>query len=40
MGLDEKAQEAVRRWRFKPTLGPDGTSVAVKTEIEINFKLL
>lgn len=38
MGLDEKALEAVRTWRFSPaTRG--GTPVAVQIEVEVNFHL-
>jgi TonB family protein len=37
-GLDEKALEAVRTWKFKPaTLG--GVPVTVRMVVEINFKL-
>jgi TonB family protein len=39
LGLDEKAVEAVRRWRFKPgTMG--GQPVPVLGEVEVNFRLL
>ena len=38
-GLDQKALEAVRQWRFKPGL-KDGTPVAVTVKIEVNFRLL
>lgn len=38
MGLDEKAKEAVSRWRFAPAT-IDGKPVALKTNIEINFRL-
>jgi TonB family protein len=38
MGLDEKALEAVRRWRFEPGL-KDGRPVAVQINIEVNFRL-
>jgi periplasmic protein TonB len=38
-GLDEKAIEAVRAWRFKPALGPDGKPVAVRVPIEVVFHL-
>ena len=40
MGLDEKSIEAVRTWRFKPAIGPNGTPVATITPIEVNFRLL
>ena len=40
LGLDEKAIEAVRTWRFKPAVGPNGTPVATITPIEVNFRLL
>jgi periplasmic protein TonB len=40
LGLDEKAVEAVRTWRFKPAIGPNGTPVATITPIEVNFRLL
>jgi protein TonB len=38
MGLDEKALEAVRVWRFDPALR-DGHPVAVEVSIEVNFRL-
>ena len=38
MGLDEKALEAVRTWRFSPAT-KDGTPVAVQIEVEVNFHL-
>lgn len=40
LGLEEKAVEAVKTWRFKPALGPNGTPVATITPIEVNFRLL
>jgi TonB family protein len=39
MGLDEKAIEAVRTWRFKPALGPDGRPASVRQTIEVTFHL-
>ncbi len=39
MGLDEKAVEAVSKWRFKPATGPDGKPIAVWTSIEVNFRV-
>lgn len=38
MGLDEKALEAVRRYRFEPARH-DGKPVAVAIRIEVNFKI-
>ena len=38
MGLDEKAIEAVRNWRFDPAK-KDGQPVAVQVNIEVNFRL-
>ncbi len=37
-GLDEKAQEAIRKWRFKPGL-KDGQPVPVRATIEVQFRL-
>ena len=39
MGLDEKAIEAVQKWRFKPGL-KDGKPVPVIANVEVNFRLL
>jgi protein TonB len=38
MGLDQKALEAVRNWRFEPAM-KDDQPVAVQVNIEINFRL-
>lgn len=38
-GLDEKAIEAVLKWKFKPATGPDGKPVAVRVPIEVQFHL-
>jgi len=38
MGLDEKAMEAVSKWRFQPAR-KDGKAVAVQIAIEIDFHL-
>lgn len=38
LGLDEKALEAVKQWRFEPAR-KDGQAVAVQVNIEVNFRL-
>lgn len=38
MGLDEKAVEAVEKWRFAPGV-KDGYPVATRVEVEVNFHL-
>ncbi len=37
-GLDEKAIEAVKQWRFKPAT-KDGQPVAVQIAVEVDFKI-
>jgi protein TonB len=39
MGLDEKAIEAVTRWKFKPAL-KNGHPIAVRATVQMNFTLL
>jgi TonB family protein len=38
MGLDEKAVEAVRVWRFEPAR-KNGNPVPVQVTVEVNFRL-
>jgi TonB family protein len=38
MGLDQKAVEAVRQWKFEPAM-KDGKPVAVQLNVEVNFRL-
>src|ERR1700682_5274654 len=39
LGLEEKAMEAVRGWKFKPAVGPNGKPVNVIVPIEVTFRL-
>src|SRR2546422_895402 len=39
LGLDEKAIEAVNKWKFKPGVR-NGQPVSVQATIEVNFRLL
>jgi periplasmic protein TonB len=39
LGLDEKAMEAVAKWKFKPGM-KGGQAVSVQATIEVNFRLL
>ena len=38
MGLDEKAIEAVKNWKFEPAM-KDGHPVAVEIALEVDFHL-
>ncbi len=38
-GLDEKAVEAVRQYRFKPATEADGQPVAMPLTIDVNFQI-
>jgi TonB family protein len=38
VGLDEKAMDAVKQWKFSPGL-KDGIPVAVRVNIEVSFRL-
>jgi len=38
MGLDERAIEAIRQWKFEPSR-QDGIPVAVQVDVEVNFRL-
>jgi TonB family protein len=38
-GLGMKAVESVRKWKFKPAIGPDGKPLAVIVPIEVTFRL-
>ena len=39
MGLDEKAIEAVKQWKFKPGT-KDGKPAATQVQVEMSFRLL
>jgi TonB family protein len=39
LGLDEKAMDAVKQWKFKPGY-KNGQPVTVAATIEVNFRLL
>jgi len=38
MGLDEKAVERVKEWKFRPAT-KDGKAVAVSVAVEVSFNL-
>jgi periplasmic protein TonB len=39
MGLDEQARDAVRKWRFRPSVGPEGKAASVRAIVEVIFHL-
>ena len=39
MGLDEKAMEAIRQYKFRPAMKDGKTPVPVMITIEVNFRL-
>jgi periplasmic protein TonB len=39
MGLDEKAVECLRQWRFKPAIDYFGEPVSAKARVDISFRL-
>lgn len=39
-GLDEKAIEAVLKWKLKPAIGPDELPAAVRVPVEVSFQAL
>ena len=39
MGLDEKALEAVMKYKFKPAMKDGKTPVSVMLSIEVNFRM-
>jgi periplasmic protein TonB len=38
-GFDEKAVEAVQKWRFKPGM-KSGVPVKTKAKVEVNFRVV
>src|SRR5712692_3269792 len=40
LGLEERAVDKVREWRFKPALGPNGKAVSVQVLVEVTLRLL
>lgn len=39
LGLDQKAVQAVSKWRFRPALGPNGKPATVQQIVEVAFHL-
>jgi periplasmic protein TonB len=40
LGLEEKAMAAVKTWKMRPAVGPNGKPVSCRATIEIGFRLL
>ena len=40
LGLEEKAMAAVKSWKMRPAVGPNGKPVTCRATIEIGFRLL
>ena len=40
LGLEEKAIAAVKNWRMRPAMGPNGRPVSCRVNIEVVFRLL
>jgi TonB family protein len=40
LGLEEKAMAAVKTWKMRPAIGPNGKPVTCRATIEIGFRLL
>jgi TonB family protein len=38
-GLDEEAVKAVKKWRFRPLMGPDGQPIKLVATIQVRFQL-
>jgi protein TonB len=39
MGLDEKAIEVVKKWKFEPAFGKDGKPASATIAVEVPFHL-
>jgi periplasmic protein TonB len=39
MGLEEKAMEAVAKWKMRPCGGPGGKPVACRVQVDVSFRL-
>jgi len=38
-GLEEKAMEAVKSWKFRPAKDATGNPVAVRVQVEVTFQI-